>query len=374
MPETIKILYLVTQSEFGGAQRYIFDLVTNLPDSKYHAEVAAGGSGELFSSLEKAGVKSYRLKNLVRQINPIKDVAAYLEIKKLLQKTRPDILHLNSSKAGVIGAIAGSHAGIKKIIYTVHGFVFNEPLPNWKKNIYLVMEKFSAKYKDKLICVSEFDRKIGIKKRICAPEKLITIRNGIEQIEFLDQQWARNELKLDQNMTIVGTVANFYPTKGLPDLVQAAKTVNQKIPGTVFAVIGDGGKRNLLETKINELKLNKNFILLGEKKEAWRYLKAFDAYVCSSVKEGLPYSIMEAMAAGLPVIATKVGGIPELIEENVNGLLVEPRNPDKLAEKIITVLKGKDLADRLSAQSKDKVEKYFNLARVIKDTENIYRS
>ena len=166
MFQTTRILYLITQSEFGGAQRYIFDLATNLPAEKYQIAVAAGSNEELFSRLREYNIKTYRLKNLIREINPLKDLTAYFEIKKLLKEIKPDILHLNSSKAGVIGAMAGRHIGIKKIIYTVHGFVFNEPLPKWKKLFYLITEKFSARYKDKLICVSEFDRQIGIKKNI----------------------------------------------------------------------------------------------------------------------------------------------------------------------------------------------------------------
>ena len=135
MAKISKILYLITQSEWGGAQRYIFDLATNLPLNRYEISVAAGGNQKLHTKLDEKNIKSYKLKNLVREINPIKDLKAYFEIKRLLKEVKPDILHLNSSKAGIIGAIASKHAGVKKIIYTVHGFVFNEPMPSWKKQI-----------------------------------------------------------------------------------------------------------------------------------------------------------------------------------------------------------------------------------------------
>jgi len=131
-----KILYLITQSEFGGAQRYIFDLANNLKND-YEIIVAGGGQDELFEKLKKINVKNFKLKNLIREINLIKDIFAYWEIKKLIQKIKPDILHLNSSKISVLGAFAGRKAGVKKIIYTVHGFVFNEPMSKWKKLIYL---------------------------------------------------------------------------------------------------------------------------------------------------------------------------------------------------------------------------------------------
>src|SRR3989338_333336 len=192
MFQTTRILYLITQSEFGGAQCYIFDLATNLSLEKYQIAVAAGSNEELFSRLREYNIKTYRLKNLIREINPLKDLRSYFEIKKLLKEIKPDILHLNSSKAGVIGALAGRHAGIKKIIYSVNVFFFNEPLPTWKKLFYLWAEKFSARYKDQLICVSEFDRQTGIHKNIAPADKFITVHNGLNPVEFMTKAEARS--------------------------------------------------------------------------------------------------------------------------------------------------------------------------------------
>ena len=149
MPQPSKILYIITKSEWGGAQRYVFDLAENFQSKGYQVTVASGfDSGKqnaLHTKLDENDIKSYRLKNLVRQISLFKDLAAYFELKKLIRNIKPDVLHLNSSKAGIIGALAGKHAGVKKIVYTVHEFVFNEPLSVWQKMLYLRAEKFSAK-------------------------------------------------------------------------------------------------------------------------------------------------------------------------------------------------------------------------------------
>lgn len=379
MSKIIKILYLVTQSEFGGAQRYIFDLVTNLSANNYQIEVAAGGNEELFFQLKEKNIKTYQLKNLVREINPVKDLLAYFEIKKFLKEIKPDILHLNSSKAGVIGAVAGKHCNIKKIIYTVHGFVFEEPLPIWKKLFYYWAEKFSAQYKDTLICVSEFDHQIGIQKKIAPEKKLITINNGISEINFLSKEMAKqklftsNQQLVTSNQPLVGTIAHFYPTKGLIYLVQAAKIVIERLPETTFAIIGDGQQRKLLQTKIKKLHLAKNFLLLGAKNQAWQYLPAFDIYVCCSVKEGFPFSILEAMAAGLPIVSTKVGGISEMIQNEKTGLLVEPAKPQNLAEAIIKILKNKNLAEKIGYQAQIEVKQKFSLTKMITETEKIYQ-
>ncbi len=378
MMQALKILYLITQSEWGGAQRYIFDLATTLSAQNYQVEVAAGGNQDLFSQLSQKGIKTYQLKNLVREINPAKDLMAYFEIKKLIKQTLPDILHLNSSKAGVVGAIAGKRLGVKKIIYTAHGFVFNEPMPTWKKLLYLWAEKYSAHYKDTLICVSEFDRQVGIKNKIASEKKLIKINNGIEKIYFLDQKQARAKLNLPANKTIIGTIAHFYPTKGLIYLIRAAKIVANKFPDIIFAVIGDGQQRNLLQTEIKKLDLTNNFFLLGnkflkDKKEASRYLPAFALSVLPSVKEGFPFVILEAMQAGLPIVATCVGGIPEMIKDNESGLLVPPANPENLAQAIIKLLENKNLADQLGRQAKIDVAQKFSLEKMITRTKEVYR-
>ncbi|MDD2807003.1 MAG: glycosyltransferase family 4 protein [Patescibacteria group bacterium] len=374
MPKISKILYIVTQSEWGGAQRYIFDLANEFKAKGYQVAIAAGGDEELFDKLKQQGIQTYQLKNLVREINPLKDIAAYFEIKKLLKNFAPDILHLNSSKAGVIGAMAGRHTGIKKIIYTVHGFVFNEPMSKLKKIIYVWAEKFSARYKNKLICVSEYDRQTGIQNKITNANKLITINNGIQKIDFNSTNEARLKLHLPENKIIVGTVANFYLTKGLSYLIDASKTVITDWPDILFVLVGDGRLRPSLENKISELGLKNSFILLGRQpSDFYKLLKAFDIYCSASVKEGLSYTILEAMQAGLPIVATKVGGIPEMIQDKSNGLMVPPADKQALAGAIIELIKNKNLAATLGRQAKIDFENKFSLDKMIFKTEKVYR-
>ncbi len=371
MAKISKILYIVTQSEWGGAQHYIFDLATNLPQEKYEVMVAAGGNEELYSKLNKHGIKNYKLKHLIREISPLEDIKAYFEIKKLINELKPDVLHLNSSKAGVIGAIAGKHAKVKKIIYTVHGFVFNEPMSNLQKNIYTFAEKFSARYKDKLICVSEFDRQAGIKNKIAPENKLITINNGIEPIDFLNKVIARQKLDLPPDKIVIGTIANFYETKGLTYLISAAKEITKQFPDIIFRLIGFGQLEKELKLKIRGLNLQNNFFL-SKVLDAKKYLNAFDIFVLPSIKEGFPYAILEAMRAGLPIVATKVGGIPEMLKNETNGLLVEPFSPSDLATKITRLLKDNVLAVKIGRQAKIDVENYFSLEKMVERTKKIY--
>jgi len=334
-----KILYIVTQSEWGGAQRYIFDLATNIQKGQeYTAHVAAGGNGQLFTLLEQKNIAVTRLKYLTRPISPMADIRAYFELKRLLAHINPDIVHLNSSKAGFLGSLAGSRVGAKKIIYTAHGFVFNEPLPGFQKRLYKEIELASSKRMHKIIAVSEFDRETGIKAGM-KQEKLVTIHNGIDaNIQFLGQETARSFLatKIPNYQTaktpLVGCVANFYATKGLDVLIKAMA----KIDATLI-IIGNGSLRSKFEKLIKQLNLkNKVFMPGGTEtfSEAAPYLKAFDLFVLPSRKEGLPYTLLEAMAARVPVVATAVGGVPEIITDRQNGYLVNPDNADDLADKI----------------------------------------
>lgn len=427
-----KILYLITQAEWGGAQKYIYDLATALSsrgipsrrddegsrpistglprpafgvarnDDSFEILVAAGENekGELFEKLSPKGIKTIYLKNLVRAINPLTDFGGLMEIVRLIRKERPDIIHLNSSKISVLGSLAAAIVKLIvklqassfkfQVIYTVHGWVFNEPLSNWQKFFYLWSEKITAFFKDKIICVSEYDRQIAIKNNF-SEKKLITIHNGLSLTDknFLEKEEAKKILNLPleieeiatsrqggtrndiKKTKIIGTIANFYPTKGLNYLIEAADSVRKKFPDILFVLIGEGQQKEFLNKKINQLNLQNNFKLV-KIADAYRYLKAFDIFVLSSVKEGLPYTILEAMAAELPIVATRVGGIPEMIEGGVSGFLVEPKDSENLAKKISQMLENPDLAKNFGQNAKEKYEREFAFETMLKRTTELY--
>jgi len=362
-----KILYIITQSEWGGAQRYVFDLAINLQKSQDNKiYVAAGGDGPLLMRLEAQKLATTRLKHLVRPIHLYHDLMAYFELKKLLGNIKPDIVHLNSSKAGFIGALAAKAAQVPKIIYTAHGFVFNEPLPFWKKWLYKKIELASSRRIDKIIAVSDFDRQTGIAAGIDA-NKLITIYNGIDAsaMNFLSREEARLSLRakpaslaggakqsynrdkddlsdgllqhvdriasvvstLPRNDIWIGCIANFYPTKGLDVLIKAMKNID-----ATLILIGDGPEEKKLRVKSYELREKISFI--GRIENASQYLKAFDLFVLPSRKEGLSYTLLEAAMARVPIVATKVGGTPEIIKDSQNGYLANPDDVNDLTDKI----------------------------------------
>ncbi len=372
------ILYLITQSELGGASTYVFDLNKKLKND-FNIIVGfgeQGEKGELAKKLKDEKIEYYIIPHLKRSISPINDLIALFEIKKLIKKIRPDTIHLNSSKISILGSLAAKlivKSQKSKVVYTAHGWVFNEPLPVWKKSFYEIAERLTAKFKDKIICVSEFDRQTALKKKIAPEKKLITIHNGIQKINFLNKEEARKKLNLDTSKFTIGTIGNFYKTKGYEYLVEAITLLNNQGLDFQVAIIGKAGpEKEAIKSLIKQCGLQ-NKITIFSLDTAAEYLKAFDIYVCSSVKEGLSYTIIEAMQAGLPIIATKVGGNPELIKNNENGLIIESKNPNQIAEAIIKLINNVNLSEKLGNKSKEIAEAEFTLEKMIEKTRKIYR-
>lgn len=392
-----RVLFIITQSEFGGAQRFLYELTTRLNKERYEILVASDSSekGEFFKSLAQKSIKTKRFKFLKREINPVFDCLGIIELMKLINNFKPDYLHLSSSKAGVLGSIAGFKIKLLrpekfknlKIIYRIGGWSFNDPWPSWKKKMFIWIEKFTAKFKDIIVVNNKYDYDQAIKLKIKPKEKLELVHNGIDalKIEFLPKDEAR--LKLFKNLSrnygkifqadfIIGTIANFYPTKGLEYLIDAVKILKfnfgVNLKKIKFLIIGDGQDRPNLESRITNYGLEKEIILLGQMPEAFKYMKAFDVFILPSVKEGFPWVILESMAAKLPVIATSVGAVPEIIENGENGILVEPKNPEELAKAVKYLLENERVRQEFGIQAHQTVLFKFPIEKMVHETEELF--
>ena len=307
-----KIIYLITQSNSGGAQKYILRLAQHFV-KKNKILIAVGEAKHqdpfFFQECRKLGIEPIVLQNLVRDVSLVKGFEAVLEMRKLLLKERPDILHVNSSMAGTLGSCASwiSHLDpmnkITRVVYTVHGFVFNEPLPRAKKLIYLAAEKISASWKHAIITVSQFDKNEGLRRKIAPEKRMVVINIGIDPtLEFLSINEARTALGIDSDKPIIGTIASLYKTKGLEFLIDAAEELQSKNLSFKIYILGDGPERNRLTERLHQKQLAADIILLGSKPDAYRFVKAFDIFALPSMKEGFPYALLEAGLAGLPLL------------------------------------------------------------------------
>ena len=360
----------MTQSEFGGAQRFIYTFTTNLKG--YDIIVGAGPEGDdkkgLLFALEKRGIKIVHLKNFRRSINPFFDLMGLIEAFRLIKKLKPDVVFVNSTKAGILGGLSARLLKIKRIIYRIGGWTFNDPWPKWKKKLYILIEKYTAKFKDFIVNNAGSDRKQAIRLGIKPKKEIILIHNGIGELEFLSKENARKFLKIKPGFTI-GTIANFYPPKGLKFLIRAANILKKE--NINFVVIGDGEERKKLEDLIKECKLD-NFFLTGVIPEASKYLKAFDIFVLPSVKEGFPWTVLEAMMANVPIIVTKVGAVPDVVENNKDGFVIEPGNPKELAKTIKELVENKELREKFVKGARKTVQEKFALKQMIKKYEDLF--
>lgn len=382
------ILYIITKSVWGGAAKYVFDLSNHLPKDEFNVFVAAGGQGKFAQKIKEANLPYFEIKNFQRTINPLKDLFAFFEILGLLFRLKPNIVHVNSSKAGGLVGLATRIASRKtRLIFTVHGWAFTESRSKWQLFLIKISSKLTALFYDKIICVSEYDRKIAIKNKTASVNKLVTIHNGIDikAISFLSREQAQEKLLGHTSKLVIGTIAEWTKNKGLFYLLEALKdcpsdTVLQRRTVSegqsldldiVLIGSGENPDKKKIRDFIKKHRL-KNVYLHEWIDNAASYLKALDIFVLSSIKEGLPYTILEAMTAQTPIVATKVGGVSEMIIDNISGFLVQPKNSRQLAEKIIYLINNPEIAQQLVQRAREKVEKEFSLEKMVQKTKRVY--
>lgn len=393
--EVKRILYVITQAEWGGAQTYVFDLSKNFLEKGIKVGVVAGTEkSDLFNrlaALESDKLTLFREKHLIRAINPYHDFLAFIRLILIIWKFKPDVVHLNSSKAGILGTMAAKLCR-RKVIYTAHGFVFNENLSILIYLAYLWAEKISSLFRDKIIAVSYCDFRSAIEKKVIKPEKLRVIHNGVDvkiREKFLSKVNARGRLRdwahsiglsseiLDilasPGTKIVGTIANFYENKGLKYLIESASLLIEDMPSCVFILIGTGELENKLRKIIKDKRMEKNFLILGKILEASQYLKAFDIFCLPSIKEGLSYTLIEALMAGLPILTTDVGGNPEIVHDGENGFIIKPKDIRALAKKMKSLLQNDEMRSRMGECSLHFAVNY-KLERMVAETMEVYRS
>ncbi len=394
-----KVLYLITQSELGGAQRYILDLARNLKID-YEVSVAfgeQGEDGELAKELKLNKISYFSLSHLKRNISPFHDLLAIYQIRKLIKKIQPDIIHLNSTKISILGSWALKNFKPKPlIVYTAHGWVFNEPMNALKKKLYTWLEKSTANIKDKIICISKLDKTIAKEILEIPEQKLPIIYHGLDlsRYNFLEKNIARERLwseleagtkPIEKNTILIGSIGNLYATKDFGTLIKAINylLIDHNIEAKAI-IIGEGPEREKLEAKIGDFNAvafrageentDNKIILAGRISNAANYIKAFDYYVCSSVKEGFPYTLLETMAARVPIIATRVGGIPDLIADNHNGMLTQPGDARLIAKKIVELAKNQFLRERIIQTATYDMEHIFSFNKMVSETRRVYET
>ena len=383
----IKILYIVTKSVWGGAQRYVYDLATNLSPRSFEIAVAFGGSGPLQERLELAGVRGIQLPHLQRNMNIFREPLAFFGLLSLIWHEVPDIVHLNSSKAGGLGALAVFICNVvrrtpkTRVVFTVHGWAFKEVRPSWQRTLIMTTSWLTALLAHHVIAVSRDDRERA-RWMPFVQNKISLIHNGIEALPLRERADARriiaerckNKLSSDEKTLWIGTVAELHRNKGIVYGIHALAEIVQKHPSVVWVIIGDGDERRHLEEMIVMKNLRGCVFLAGRIDNAAENLSAFDMFLLPSLKEGLPYTILEAASAPLAIIATSVGGIPEIIEDMHSGILIRPKNMREIVGALTLLIEEPEKRERLATALAARAKKEFSLMTMVRRTTELYRA
>ena len=376
----MKILYIITKSNWGGAQRHVYDLATSMKEKGHDVWVAVGGEGLLKQKLEGAGIYTFSITTLGRDISPSKDAGSFKEIYSIIKNKRPDIIHLHSPKAAGLGTIAGRLLRTKKIITTVHGWTWNESRPIHERALIAVASWITMLLSHTTVLLSERD----YSQALYFPwvkKKLTLIPLGIKQTPFLSvdgaKQFISKLISMDlgefNKKTVIGCIAELHKNKGLQYLLNAMSLVVEQQPNAICIIMGDGEESANLHMLIKEKKLEGNVFLLGYVDNASEYMKAFNIFALPSIKEGLPYVILEAGSASLPIVATTVGGIPEMVEDMKSGILIQSRNARELSHALSFMIEHPEERKKYGAALKERVATKFSMDKMVWMVEGLYR-
>lgn len=373
-----KILFLITKSNFGGAQRYVYDLATSLPKNQFETMVATGGNGSLINKLADTKTKTISIPSLQRDISLIKEFDSFSYLLNLFRAEKPDVIHINSSKAGLLGSVAGRLTRVPKIIFTAHGWAFNEDRPFCQRFIIKTFHWITVLLSHKTVAVSH-----KVKQQMDWPfvkNKMVVIYNGRKNINFETRDAAREflvtkepRLNAHKNDFWSMTIAELHPIKRHDAIIEAIKSVVKEEPETRHLIISNGEEKANLQKLIEDLDLQDNVFLLGEIDEAACYLKAADIFIMASRSEAMPYAPIEACLAGVPTVSTAVGGVPEIIEDNESGLLTPPLDNKALYKAILKLRTDSTLRDELAKGALLRAKEFAfdkTLAETIKEYSN----
>jgi exopolysaccharide biosynthesis polyprenyl glycosylphosphotransferase len=373
----IRILYVITLAEVGGAQTHLQSLIEKLDKERFEITIACSFTGPLVDNLRDLGVRVHELPNLKREISPANDIKTLIHLIRFCRKEKFDILHAHSSKAGFLGRVAGYLARVPVIIFSVHGFAFTPESTSVLRKIFMAIEFFCGRISSKVICVSSKDMEYAVKEGIIPADRISRIANGVNIERFAkagDRQKIRNEFGFSDGEIVVGMVTRLVDAKGCREFIQSAADLTNKYSHVRFLLVGEGPEHDKYSGLKDELKLGNRLILTGVRDDIPDILVGIDIFTLPSYTEALPYAVIEAMSAGKAVIATSVGGIPELITDRKEGLLIEPKDQNALNEKIDELVNDSNLRESLGQAAKKKIEDNYFLEKTVNQTTSLYRN
>lgn len=369
----IKLTYLIRRAA-GGMQTHLLDLISKLDKDRYKITVVAPQSQRLEEGLANLSIPLIAL-DIDDNLRPLKDLRTIISLRNLFKTLKPDILHIHGNKAALVGRIAAWGMSIQAIIVTIHNLLKYQSQSKVKRFFSTFADRFLARYTDVIISVSKDLEEDLVQKEGLPRKKIITIYNGIDwhrlQVEPQQKKTTRESLGFNDKDIVIGMIARLAPQKSPLTFVEAAREL-ASFSSLKFLLVGDGPLMPIVQEKIKEAGLSERFVLPGFRKDIPEILAAIDLFVLSSKWEGFPYVLHEAMAAGKPLVATSVGGVPELVVDGVSGVLVPAGDSSALAQAISSVAFDPKFQEILVKNAHSLLQEKFSLEKMAKQTEKVY--
>ena len=376
----IKILHIITRMEQGGAPRVVLNLIKHLNASRYQSVLVSGFTKnpqkDLLKKAEEIGAEVIVIPHFVRKPNPVRDLLTLFRLITIIRNSGCHIVHTHTSKAGFLGRLAAKYCGIKVIFHSTHGTIFHGYFNPVMINLYLLLEKLAANFTDKIICLSKKEIDEYLEKGIGKPENITSIYNGIDISEFekaaTNPDAKRVELSIKQSDYLGATIGRLEKVKGQQYLIEAVPFIIKDVPNFRLLIIGDGEESDNLKYLVRENNISSHVTFLGNREDILEILACIDCFYLPSLNEGFGIVLLEAMAMKKPIIATAVGGIPEVVLHGETGILVPPKDPQSISQATLTLFRNKEMRERMGLAGYARVRNYFGIENQVKATENLY--
>lgn len=379
----IRVLQILTRFAVGGAQRCTLELARRLPADRYDVEVLAGPDldtdGNLQPEFSAAGRPVHILPGLRREENPASDLAALWRLAGLIRRGRYDLVHTHMAKAGIIGRMAAGLAHRPITVHTAHGWPWHNYLDRKTKEKYIGYERRAAARTDRIIVTNEKDRGKALANGIAPPDRFIRIRSGIDLAEFdplrFDRAACRAALGVSPTAPVVITVGALSTQKNPVEALEVVARVRRAFPELLYLWAGDGPLRAAAEAAAARLDLRETVRWLGVRDDIPALLAAADVFLLTSKWEGLPRTLLEAMAMGKAVVCTQVDGVLDVIEDNVTGYVRDPEDVEELAAMVVRLFRAPNLiTDMHKGNTAFLRRPEFSVERMVEETDALYRS
>lgn len=372
----IKVAHVVTRLDLGGAQQNTLYTVRRLNPARFDALLVCGEGGFLDAEVRAdPGVRAVFLDSLVREISPLRDLLALLELWSLFQRERPDVVHTHSSKAGILARLAAALAGVPVVVHTFHGFGFHDRQNPVVKGAYVLLERLCARLTTRLVFVSRANAEYARRHGLGPGAGATIIRSGVRLADFpapVDAAKLKMSAGVGAHKAVVLSIGNLKPQKNAGDFVAAAAKAAARFPEARFVFIGDGPQKAALQAKAFALGAGDRILFLGWRRDAAQWLAAADVFALTSLWEGLPRALVEAMKTGLPSVCYATDGVTDVLRDGENGFLVAPGDVDAFAGRLALLLGDEALRRRLGAAASATVGPEFDIDGMVRAQERLY--